>query len=383
MTVRIEKPALNLREEINRLDKPTGIAGEAMLRADTPQEQFNLIGAGRRNLIINGAMQVAQRGTAAVTAQAGFPVDRMRIISNTTDFSATQSSTVPPNSTFRHSLKVDCTTVKGTINSSTYAGIIYLIEGFDASSLMWGTPNAQPITVSFWVRSNITGTYYWATKNSVANRAFSKAYTIEAADTWEYKSFTIPGDVTGSWITDNGQGLSCDFWLAGANTAIATQDTWYGGNINMGTDQVNLFDNTANEWYLTGVQIEVGKVATPFEHRSYGEELAACQRYFQTIGGNTSNETFAAGFTAGNNFFGHGKLNGTMRASPTASVDGTLSHIGYTGVAIAVNASAIGFTTHPNGFHVNIASSSSTTANAGAYARSTNAATRLFFSAEL
>ena len=281
MTVRIEKPALNLREEINRLDKPTGIAGEAMLRAETPQEQFNLIGAGRRNLIINGAMQVAQRGTAAVTAQAGFPVDRMRIISNTTDFSATQSSTVPPNSTFRHSLKVDCTTVKGTINSSTYAGIIYLIEGFDASSLMWGTPNAQPITVSFWVRSNITGTYYWATKNSVANRAFSKAYTIEAADTWEYKSFTIPGDVTGSWITDNGKGLSCDFWLAGANTAIATQDTWYGGNINMGTDQVNLFDNTANEWYLTGVQIEVGKVATPFEHRSYGEELALCQRYFQ------------------------------------------------------------------------------------------------------
>jgi hypothetical protein len=318
MTVRIEKPALNLREEINRLDKPTGIAGEAMLRAETPQEQFNLIGAGRRNLIINGAMQVAQRGTSAVTAQDGFPVDRMRIISNTTDFSATQSSTVPPNSTFRHSLKVDCTTVKGTINSSTYAGIIYLIEGFDASSLMWGTPNAQPITVSFWVRSNITGTYYWGTKNSVANRAFSKAYTIEAADTWEYKSFTIPGDVTGSWITDNGQGLSSDFWLAGANTAIATQDTWYGGNINMGTDQVNLFDNTANEWYLTGVQIEVGKVATPFEHRSYGEELALCQRYYQLFEAAAchASSTTAVEFTY--------QWNTEMRAAPSVSASAAL-----------------------------------------------------------
>jgi 6-phosphogluconolactonase (cycloisomerase 2 family) len=289
------------------------------------------------NLLINGGFTVSQRGTFTSPTNISelYYVDRFKLTTtpaNNWNFQHNLDTSLPDGSV-TNSISVTCT-------GSGYAAIPQFIEDFK-----WLAN--KPVTFSLWAKTNISNAY--ATHYFGVSQPFAMSFIGDGQ--WHY--------YTGTTIVP-------------ASPTTMRPEVW-----------TNVGCTTGDYLEIAKVQYEVGTRASAFEHRSYGEELALCQRYFQTIGGNTTNETFAAGFTAGNNFFGHGKLNGTMRASPTASVDGTLSHIGYTHTSIAVNASAIGFTTHPNGFHVNIASSSSTTINAGAYARSTNTATRLFFSAEL
>ena len=235
---------------------------------------------GNRNLIINGAMQVAQRGTSAVTVNGSFPVDRWKAGSNASDFSAQQSTTVPSGEGFKYSISISPSSTKSP-SSGTYFAISHNVEGNNIYMLDWGTSGAKQATLSFWVRSSKTGTYSVGTKNAGATRAIVNEYTISSADTWEHKTITIPGVTDGSWPIDNTRGLTLDFWLAGNNAATSTIGSWLSANANMSTNQVNFFDSTSNNFYLTGVQLEVGEQATPFEHRSYGDELARCQRYFQ------------------------------------------------------------------------------------------------------
>ena len=282
MAVKFTKPEVNVREKLVELDKPSGIAGEAMLRAETPQEQFNLINAGRRNLVINGDMRIAQRGTGAFTANASYPVDRWEMISNTTDFTTTQDSTVPTGQGFTKSIKIQPTGTKSP-SSSTYARIGYSIEGYDGAPLSWGTSGAKSATISFWVRSSVTGTYSIGVKNGDANRSITLEYTIDSADTWEYKNLTFSGVTDGTWAQTNGRFCYIDVWLSGEGSETSTIGVWQNTNTNMSSNQVNFFTSTSNVFYITGFQMEVGKVATPFEHRSYGEELALCQRYFQRL----------------------------------------------------------------------------------------------------
>jgi len=282
MVVKVSKPEINVREKISELDKPSGVAGQAMLAAETPQEQFNLIGAGRRNLIINGAMRVAQRGTGAFTANGDYPVDRWQQISNTTDFTTTQDSTVPTGKGFTNSIKIQPTATK-SVSGSTYARIGYSIEGYDGAGLCWGTSGAKSATISFWVRASVTGIYSIGIKNAAANRSICLEYTIDSADTWEYKTITFPGVTDGTWEQTASRFCYIDVWQAGQGSQTSTIGTWQNTNTNMSSNQVNLFTSTSNTFYLTGFQMEVGKVATPFEHRSYGEELALCQRYYQVL----------------------------------------------------------------------------------------------------
>jgi hypothetical protein len=279
MVVKVSKPEINVREKISELDKPSGTAGQAMLAAETPQEQFNLISAGRRNLIFNGDMRIAQRGTGAFTANGDRPVDRWQMISNTTDFTTTQDSTVPTGKGFTNSIKIQPTATKSP-SSSTYARIGYSIEGYDGASLCWGTSGAKSATISFWVRASVTGIYSIGLKNAAANRSICLEYTIDSADTWEYKTITFPGVTDGTWEQTTSRFCYIDVWQAGQGSQTSTIGTWQGQNVNMSSNQVNLFTSTSNTFYITGFQMEVGKVATPFEHRSYGEELALCQRYF-------------------------------------------------------------------------------------------------------
>jgi hypothetical protein len=279
MVVKVSKPEINVREKMSELDKPSGTAGQAMLAAETPQEQFNLISAGRRNLIFNGDMRIAQRGTGAFTANGDRPVDRWQMISNTTDFTTTQDSTVPTGKGFTNSIKIQPTATKSP-SSSTYARIGYSIEGYDGASLCWGTSGAKSATISFWVRASVTGIYSIGLKNAAANRSICLEYTIDSADTWEYKTITFPGVTDGTWEQTTSRFCYIDVWQAGQGSQTSTIGTWQGQNVNMSSNQVNLFTSTSNTFYITGFQMEVGKVATPFEHRSYGEELALCQRYF-------------------------------------------------------------------------------------------------------
>ena len=322
MVVKVSKPEINVREKISELDKPSGTAGQAMLAAETPQEQFNLISAGRRNLIFNGDMRIAQRGTGAFTANGDRPVDRWQMISNTTDFTTTQDSTVPTGKGFTNSIKIQPTATKSP-SSSTYARIGYSIEGYDGASLCWGTSGAKSATISFWVRASVTGIYSIGLKNAAANRSICLEYTIDSADTWEYKTITFPGVTDGTWEQTTSRFCYIDVWQAGQGSQTSTIGTWQGQNVNMSSNQVNLFTSTSNTFYITGFQMEVGKVATPFEHRSYGEELALCQRYFWRLdrvsgGGNT----IAIGSNYSNSIF-YINYPIIMRAAPSVSKVGT------------------------------------------------------------
>jgi hypothetical protein len=287
MTVKISKPAINVREELADLRKPTGIAGEAMLRAETPQEQFNLIGAGRRNLIINGDQRIAQRGTSAtgVVGSGYYINDRMHLGCSTNasgTYTLSQSTDAPAR--FKNSFKLDCTTANSTPNQLRFN---YSVEGNDVSHLNYGSDNAQTLTLSFWVKSNVTGTYTLSIETSTAQRYFASHYTIDTANTWEYKTIQIVGDTANTISTTNVVGLTLSFWLASPSslkqgeapngwTTNSSYTTIVGSDFN-----VNMASSTSNEWMITGIQLELGKVATPFEHRSYGEELALCQRYYQ------------------------------------------------------------------------------------------------------
>ena len=293
MVVKVSKPEINVREKISELDKPSGTAGQAMLAAETPQEQFNLISAGRRNMIINGDMRIAQRGTGAFTASGDYPVDRWQQISDTTDFTTTQDSTVPTGKGFTNSIKIQPTATK-SVSGSTYARIGYSIEGYDGAGLCWGTSGAKSATISFWVRASVTGIYSIGIKNAAANRSICLEYTIDSIDTWEYKTITFPGVTDGTWEQTNSRFCYIDVWQAGQGSQTSTIGTWQNQNVNMSSNQVNLFTSTSNTFYLTGFQMEVGKVATPFEHRSYGEELALCQRYYEIIGNWSSTSQFYA-----------------------------------------------------------------------------------------
>jgi len=243
---------------------------------------------GRRNIVINGGMNVAQRSTSETGkgADAGyFTVDRMYYFENgTTDvrFTQSQSTDVPTGEGFAKSLKFDCTTADASLASDNQLTLKYRIEGQDIQQLKWGTSSAEKITLSFYIKSTKTGTFI--VELSRESRKISQAYTVSSSDTWEKKTLTFDGDTGGSVVTnDSSNRLEINYYMGvGTNYSSGTLDTaWTGGtNANRAVGQVNAFDNTSNNILFTGIQLEVGEQATPFEHRSFGEELRLCQRYF-------------------------------------------------------------------------------------------------------
>jgi len=294
MTVRVSKSAFNIREKLSELDKPTGLKGNELMRSDNAQDARNLIGAGRKNMIINGAMQVAQRGTSFTVSDA-FTLDRYKFkIAGGGAATITQSSTTPDD--FSYSYKVDITTADTSVANTDHGVIMHMVEGYDFAQANFGSSAAKACKLSFYVRSNKTGTYGVAFQNGAQNRSCIQEYTINSADTWERKTITIPADTGGSWATTNGTGLKITWGLMGGSTyATSTLGSYNGSNVFLTSNQVNLFDNTSGEWYMTGVQLEVGSTSTDFEHRSFGEELQLCQRYFETVNLYGSNSNYTSG----------------------------------------------------------------------------------------
>ena len=237
-----------------------------------------------RNKVINGAMTVSQRGTSFAAANNAFTLDRFRIGgSHDGAVTVTQSSTSPDG--FANSLKIDVTTADTSIAASQYLQLQHKIEAQDLQDLAFGTSAAKTITVSFWVRSNVTGTYTFDIQQpDNSYKHVSQTYTINSADTWEKKTFTFAGDTSGVINNDNGNGLDV-YWnvaIGSTYTTGTSRSTWttYANADYAAGQTVNLLSSTSNEWYITGVQLEVGDVATDFEHRSYGDELLRCQRYY-------------------------------------------------------------------------------------------------------
>ena len=287
MTVNITKPAINLRSELADLRKPTGVAGEAMLRADTPQEQFNLIGAGRRRLNINGAFNVWQRGTSFSSASTvTYHADRYQSYnSNNATGVATISKSTDAPSGFGSSYKLEVTTADTSLAIAAEYGLYHYFEGQDLQGIKKGTPDAIPLTISFWVKSSLTGKFVVELMdNDNSNRHCNKPYYVNAANTWEYKTITFPPDTTGVFDNDNGNSFHFNFWLGGGTnfSGSSLQENWGVLNQSARADgQVNVYGTNGATWQVTGVQLEVGSTASPFAHENYGDTLQKCQRYYQ------------------------------------------------------------------------------------------------------
>ena len=242
-----------------------------------------------RNLFINGEQKVDQRNSGSAVSLSSaqkFVTDRWAAKINGSAATGQRVTDVPSGKGFVKSFKFDVTTADTGLGSNDEIWVQQRIEAQNLTLLRYGTSEAQSITVSFWVKSALTGDYGFFIYQSDANRAYQTAYNISAADTWEYKTITIPGDTAGTINDDNGTGFEIRWYLgSGSNKAgTSNQNAWGTDFSNRHPASTNLMASTSNNWYITGVQLEVGEKATPFEHRSYGDELARCQRYFQFIG---------------------------------------------------------------------------------------------------
>ncbi len=315
--------------KVTNIENPDG-GGVSAKIADVGGGQLS-----NRNLIINGAMQVAQRATSktGITATGYYTVDRFQTV--TTDeatYTMEQSTDAPAG--FVNSTKFTITTADSSVAADDYAGCLYLLEGNDTVPLGFGASGAKSFTLSFYVKSSQTGTFGLNFQNNGNTRNFDSSYTINAADTWERKTITIPGDTSGTWTTDNGAGLKIwwSFLVGSTYEASVVSTSWatHGSNLKLGLNgQVQLSSITNATWQITGVQLEVGSVATSFEHRSFGEELQKCKRYFQksysygtAVGSNTADGRyyFLLGVdTAARNKGGSVYLGHEMRVAPTTN----------------------------------------------------------------
>ena len=242
--------------------------------------------SGARNRIINGDMRIAQRGTAAVTTSSTYPVDRWRQNFTTGGAVSAQYETASTPTGFQTAIKFTTTTADATTDATDYWFLQQVIEGFNSADLLFGTANAQDVTVSFWVRSSVTGTFCMtllgSSDGTTLDRSYVSEYTISSADTWEKKTITVPGDTGGTWSTNNGRGLGVRFGLTAGTNNQQAAGSWGTGNPIGSANQTQLLETLNATWYVTGVQLEPGTVATPFERRSYGQELALCQRYYES-----------------------------------------------------------------------------------------------------
>jgi len=287
-----------------------------------------------RNKIINGAMVIDQRnaGASIVGNNGVFPVDRWVTTSSQAskyDIGQNEGAVTPP-AGFTNYLGVTSSSAYAVGASETFS-IRQLIEGYNVADLGWGTANAQSVTLNFWVRSSLTGTFGGTLKASGGTRTYPFTYTISASNTWEQKAITVAGDTTGTWLTTNGIGLQIQFGLGVGATLSGTAGAWSSSNFNSATGATSVVGTSGATWYITGVQLEAGDTATPFEHRSYGQELALCQRYYAksyaigTVPGTATNiGAFMHPYTAitGNILRQTVPFKVSMRASPTVIIYG-------------------------------------------------------------
>jgi len=345
---------------------------------------------GFKNRIINGAMVIDQRNAGASITPTGdaYTVDRWRFQttqSSKLSFQQNAGSVTPPAGYTNY---LGCTSLSAySITSSDIFVIGQSIEGFNVADLGWGAAGAQTITISFWVRSSLTGTFGGSIFNGAGNRSYPFTYTISSANTWEQKSITVAGDTSGTWLTTNGKGMQINWGLGNGSTVSGTAGSWSGNTYWSATGATSVVGTNGATFYVTGVQLEVGSTATSFDYRPYGTELALCQRYYQK---------FSA--TAGGQVFSSGMMNSTstgrmfipflvpLRTNPSAlEQSGTASDYAiFHGGTVTTCSAVPGFvsaTVNGGGFEATIASGG--TVGYGALLRSATSSAYLGFSAEL
>jgi hypothetical protein len=309
----------------------TSTANAATVIANSALSTVSGLSGVNLNRIINGDMRIDQRNAgASVTPTNGqYTVDRWQAnLSAASKFSVQQSSIAPAK--FNNSLL--CTSLSAyTVAAGEVFGISQYIEGFNTADLAWGTANATTVTLSFWVRSSLTGTFGGVMSNDGLNRSYPFTYTILSANTWEQKTVIISGDTTGTWAATTAVGIAVRFSLGAGSTYSGTAGSWAGSQLWNATGATSVVGTSGATFYITGVQLEPGSTATPFERRSYGQELSLCQRYYYRIGGNS--EVGASAYT----LFASGMLWNTgsgdfcvpfkvgMRSAPSITYGGTVA----------------------------------------------------------
>lgn len=314
---------------------------------------------GMRNRIINGDMRIDQRNAGSASNNSttfNYVVDRFRFTSATTNTATLQRvADAPSGSGFVYSAKVICNTGQ-SLSAGSYHNFGHPIEGFNVGDLMWGTANAKPITLSFWAKSSLVGTFGGNIANyGATTRCYVFQYTISSANTWQKFTITIPGDTGGDWYTvanTNALGMFLLFSLGeGSNQQASSANTWVGSDYRFISGNIQMMTVTGATWQITGVQIEKGSVATEFEYRPYGQELALCQRYYwkmTTNGQNYSN--FGLGYASSStNAYIQVKNPVTMRTIPGSievSASGTIGTQFNSTVTIVPNALGVDYTTY-------------------------------------
>ena len=311
--------------------------GTVQIEKMTTESGYSL-GAGNassfKNRLINGRMEIDQRNAGASvtitnTLAATYTVDRWAAYASVTSkFSAQRNAgAVTPPAGFVNYL--------GATSLSSYTAgaseLYYLyqpIEGFNLADLAWGSASAQPVTISFWVRSSLTGSFSGAITNGAYNRSYPFSYTISAANTWEYKTITIPGDTTGTWATNNTTGANLFFNLGTGSNNLGTANAWTATGLIGVTGSQSIIATNGATLFITGAQLEVGTVATSFDYRPYGTELALCQRYAEAIsligaGGTTNPTGFICEANATNAAYINFAFTVQKRATPTITFSST------------------------------------------------------------
>ena len=276
------------------------------------------------NRIINGDMRIAQRGGTATINATGvtYNVDRWlgRGVGSAGVFTLAQDSESPDG--FTKSLKATVTTADSSIASGSSYRIMQHIEGYNMNDMGWGTSSAQNVLLSFWVRSSVTGTFGGSFANGDYNRFRPFSYTINSANTWEKKTVSIPGDTSGTWSYTTDLGIRLNFSIGAGSSKVGATSAWGTSSLEGATGQTNLISTNGATFYLTGVKLENGTAATDFEHRSYGEELALCQRYFYKDIGGSSQEVSVVWYYSSSHASWIVNFPVPMRAQPTMDYSG-------------------------------------------------------------
>ncbi|MDA8668247.1 hypothetical protein N9M26_01165 [Alphaproteobacteria bacterium] len=314
------------------------------LGADASKQGVNF-----RNLIINGDMSIAQRGTSK-TGETGTgykSLDRWRFQAGsgiTSTFS--QSTDVPSGQGFAYSFKQEATTGDADLSTDQYNAVVQRIEGQMLQQLKKGTSNAESTTLSFWVKASVTGTYIVNITDDDNSRVIAKSYTINSANTWEKKTITFDGDTTGTLDNDNARSITVSFWQgAGTDFTSGTLQTTWGSNVtaNLAVGQVNAFASNNNTWQITGVQWEVGTSASDFEFLPYDVNFERCRRYYYVVNPNNTYYPTIQDFYCYNssNCYGSLKFPTPMRTGPSVSMTNNGSFYYYPQTSFTINTSML------------------------------------------
>ena len=371
-----------------------GSIGTADIAADaiTTPKIASSVNLGRRNMIHNGAMQIDQKGSFVISTtgspEYGGP-DRFHMWSYTSgeevvaEISKSAVGGTPTG--FANTYRIDVTTAESSVASDEALVFAQYIEAQNCQHLEYGTSDAKSVTLSFWIKTSVAGTYCFFLQNDDGNRLQVKEYTVNSADTWEKKIITIPGDASGTINDDNGRGLWCGWVLMAGTNRTGSKDEWRTTGADYATsNQVNALNSTANNIYFTGIQLEVGDTATDFEHRSVTEELSLCQRYYYRHGDFDDRKIIAQSYrTSATEVEGVVTFPTTMRTGPSlVATSGTNYYRDYwsangtnlstvTAGELGINTAILRWTGH------------SRTAGHSGYMRTNNAAATLDFDAEM